>query len=620
MSNCGCPQPCPDPLDEVENIGCLQNTNSECITYNGNSNCFDIKSGQLLNEVVDKLIERLKKYVPQPCLKIKNGNLTSCSNSINECSKTLIILEKETNNIVFSGSYSSGNIFAKSLPNNIEYIAYEKLNCIGCTTGELESQDICFVNIDGIIHKSCCCREVPCNETTTTIGIKEPCSGFDYSNIIYPVDLFSPYSDLNLGEVTSYIELIDALNNDPDKPSSILYSQNQNNVLVNVYGSCNSESIYVDNSTKNSLLFLPDHHSSNDLLNAQIIVTDASNNINLGSVKWGSLPMNGETFNSNEKAGDILKVGNYIYMNLWRDIYNHNGFNVQIIRLFKIDISNPLSPFIVATLNIPIGWLSSYSEMTTDGDFIYIGGGFNGSGGSTNMVKIDLSSFTVNSIYNYTGGRVRTVTLLNNDLFFASYFGHSGLIYKVDKILFNSQTTINLPNSQVSLAVCNDGNYIYCTGIDPITFENLTVYKIDPSTFTIISSYNTGKKCLTVSGNLTFNDGKIYIPRCSSVEDSILCFNTNDLININQSILNITEIIIPSGSIPYKIIPINNCLVYITCDNEYILKLNLKTKQIIGKVCTGGDCYNAVVMQNVNMSAPTNLDPILNPIVNCTSF
>lgn len=54
--NCGCPEPCPDPLNPCINNGCIQTITSSCVSYDGNNvDCASIAAGQTLNQVVEEL-------------------------------------------------------------------------------------------------------------------------------------------------------------------------------------------------------------------------------------------------------------------------------------------------------------------------------------------------------------------------------------------------------------------------------------------------------------------------------------------------------------------------------------------------------------------------------------
>lgn len=56
MSNCGCPQTCPDLLDKPENLGCLENINSDCILYSGEDvDCFGMTKGDNLSEILKNM-------------------------------------------------------------------------------------------------------------------------------------------------------------------------------------------------------------------------------------------------------------------------------------------------------------------------------------------------------------------------------------------------------------------------------------------------------------------------------------------------------------------------------------------------------------------------------------
>lgn len=467
--------------------------------------------------------------------------------------------------------------------------------------------------------------EIPCNETTITLELIDKCTGL-FAPISYPIDVYSPFSIFsgnggNLGEASNYATIITLLNNDTSKPAGLQFLANADETKIDVFGTCEMPNIKLDNTTKNTIIYLPDHHSLSGAYKAQIIVTDASNNNNLGSVPLGNLIINtGGTFFANERFGDIVRVGNFIYVNTWKE-YSTNTGSVQNQRLLKINISNPISPVIAGVLAIPTGYIVSYLEMETDGIHIYIGGGYAGSGGSLNIIKISIATFSVVGVINYPAGRIRTAYLDNNNIYFASNFGNDGLVHKVDKSSFTYTGNITLP-SQVSLAVTGDANHVYVTGIDnTTTFDNLTVYKIDKATFTIIASYNTTKKCKQVCGNLSYHNGNLYVPVSNAVEETIVVINPLQLISVGQTTgITISEIQLPVPATPYKVVPISNCFAYVTCDERFVLKLDLNTKQVVGKVCTGGDCYNLAYVQNVDLSQPMNLDAIQNPLGSCINF
>lgn len=81
MANCGCPEPCPDPLNIEENIGCIQNVNSECVTYNGdNITCMGIVNGNDLSAIIKALALEL-------CAIEDSLTTFSCSD-LNSCSIT----------------------------------------------------------------------------------------------------------------------------------------------------------------------------------------------------------------------------------------------------------------------------------------------------------------------------------------------------------------------------------------------------------------------------------------------------------------------------------------------------------------------------------------------------
>ena len=114
-TNCGCPEPCPDPLNVPIDLGCVQAINTECVTYNGdNVPCIEVMEGDNLSNIIKILAEEL-------CA-LENSMTTFSCEDLSTCSldnigDTIITTPTANQYLTFNGT-NWVNVNFPNIPNS----------------------------------------------------------------------------------------------------------------------------------------------------------------------------------------------------------------------------------------------------------------------------------------------------------------------------------------------------------------------------------------------------------------------------------------------------------------------------------------------------------------------